>query len=288
MKTLKIYFQGWQILARSLKLSTLVYLIFLISALLLAIPFYRLLISMGGNSLLPDSIVTNPDISNLIELLLNGGKSLRFYTAALWPWLILFFLLNVLLQGGILTWVSNPRGRFTITEFFSSSFTWFWPFLRIALYFIVLQLIVAILCYLPAVILTSGEGLTDKYLIRTFAVSGAIHLFLMVLVTIMADMTRFIIFQSGKRKPLKMMWKGIWLVFKRFPTLAGLYLMWGMVPVMMIAGYILLKTNLPVTGSFVILLLFILQQLFIWIRYNLRVQRIGMFYRFYLGLQVSN
>jgi len=287
MKTINSYKKGWTISLNSQRMISLVYVIYLILALLLVIPFYSLFNSMVGSSLLPDQLMDGFSATAFGELLRDGGKNLAFFTKAMAPWLVLFFLLGTFLQGGIIGWISNNQRRFSSKSFVYDCIAYFWPFLKTSFYSLIIQVIIAVLIYLPVSILIGRDNLSDAYIGRTIIPAVAIHLILLIWVTMVAEFTRFHIFRSGNRKVLKSLWKSIKFSLRRIGGLFGMYLVWVVLPLALIITMYFVRKNWIIDTGLMIFLLLILQQVFIWLRFFLRIQKSSMFYN-YLELVEGN
>ena len=285
MKAIQAYLNGYKTAWKSKKMISLIYIFYFSIALLIAIPFYRLFNSIAGNSLLPDNLISEFDMTAMADLIRDGGKVFMVYLQGAWPWLIAFVLLGTWMMGGILHWISAARGSFNTGNFLSACNKYFWPFFRVTIYSLILQIIVAFLIYVVPVILVSKDGVSDQYVVRTFVTAILLHLIFFILVGLMADFTRFNIFYEGKRKVLKMGWRSVKFTIRKIFPLYFIYLIWMLVPVILIVGYTWLRTSIQVDSVAMIIILFVIQQLFIWLRYFTRIQRLAMYYQFFIANQ---
>ncbi|TSA34144.1 MAG: hypothetical protein D4R64_12640, partial [Porphyromonadaceae bacterium] len=142
MKAISSFIYGFSATIKSFRMIVLIYLCYLVITLLLAIPFYGLFRSIAGNSQLPDSLMNGFDATAIRELLNNGGKAFGFYLKAFMPWIFIFLLFQVYLNGGIFSRVSNPRGKFTISLFHQHGRKYFWRYLKLVFYFLIIHLII--------------------------------------------------------------------------------------------------------------------------------------------------
>lgn len=285
MKAFSSFLYGASTAAKSLRMILVVYLCYLGITLLLAIPFYGLFRSAAGNSLLPDSLLRGFDATALRELLASGGKAFAFYLKAFMPWIFLFFLLQVYLSGGIFSWVSNPRGRFTLQLFNNHGRRFFWRFLKLSLYFLVIQLITGLVLYLPYILFTAGAtGLTDAEVMRPLIVIMAGHLVILVFIFLLSDLVKSRIFQQDSPKVLKTISKCLKLAFKRFFSFYFLGLLLLLAPVFLLAGFYLFRSSIGVGTSGMIFLVFVIQQVVIFIRVFLRVWRLAAVYNYQLKI----
>ena len=287
MKIIKSYKSGWAVSLNSKRMTSLIYLVYLILALLLVLPFYGLFNSVAGASLLPDELLKDFDATAFGEFLRNGGAAFKFYLKGLFPWMILFLVLGVFFQGGIIFWVSNDRGRFSTKEFIGKCVAYFWPFAKTCFYTLIIQILFAVVVYLPVSIIVGRDNLADDYIGKTVIIGITIHLILLIYGTMIAEYTRFFIYRTGKTKVLKALWKAIKFTFKKIFKLSGMYLLWVVIPLALFIAFYFIRINWTVDSGLMILLLFLVQQVFVWLRFLLKIQKTSIFYK-YLVLEAPS
>ena len=289
MKTIQSYIKSWPITFRNLALTSWIYLIYLAVALLLAIPFYRLFSAATADHVLGVSLLHDFSATAMGDLLRHDGKSFLFYIKGLWPWLIAFWLFGIFLYGSIISRVANARGRFSVRDCFAAGRAYFGRFIRLSVYVLITQLILLIASVLVFNLLTRGDGLTDAYLMKTFAVIAGVYLIFFITFSLVADVARFILYRENSRsKVLKSLWRSIVFVIRRWPAVWLLYLLWVLLPAGLIVLYYLVRPGIQIETTASILLLFAIQQAFIWLRFMFRIQKQAMLFQFYLRSQVLN
>ncbi|MFA6127635.1 MAG: hypothetical protein WC699_10040 [Bacteroidales bacterium] len=289
MKTTSSYLYGFSATLKSLRLLVAVYLGYLFVGLLLAVPFYGLFLSASGHSELPDLLMKGFDATAIRELLAGGGKAFGFYLQSFWPWIFALLLFQVYLNGGIFYWVANPRGKFSFVLFHAHARKFFWRYLKLMVYFLITHLIIGLILYLPYM-LTVGmnDGLTDQQLMRPLIVIMGIHLVLLVFIFILSDLSKSRLFEQDSRKVLKTIWKCLKIAIKRFFPTFFLGLLLLIIPLVIFGGFYLLRKAIVVDTTFAILLVFVLQQVVIFLRVGIRIWRLASVYRYNLYLTSSN
>ncbi len=287
MKALKSYNYAFRLAWRSKKLSSIIYLLYLVFALLLTIPFYRLFVSISEYSLLPANLMANFDATAFGEIMRDSGKVFMVYIKGMWPWILVFLLLGTYLFGGIIAWISNPNGSFSIRTLFDKCSQFFWKFLRVSFYILLVQIIVAILIYLIPSILIAKEGVTDAYVVRTLSLGAFIHLLFMATISMIADITRFGIYQKNQKNVLKEIWRSLKFVFRNLGSLWMMFFMWIILPIGLIIIFYIIRKNFVVDTFALTVALFVIQQIFIWLRFLLRIQKQGMFFKYYIQDQIE-
>ncbi len=273
------YPKGFKIAFQSFRMIGLIYLSYLLIALLLAIPFYGLFRSATGNSMLPDSLMAGFDATVIREILHNGGKLFGFYLQSFWPWFFAFLGFQIFLNGGIFSWISNPRGKFSLAQFTRHGRKYFWRFLKLSLYILILNLIIGLIVYVPyALIILTQTGLTDEQIVRPLVLLIGIHLLLLVFIFMLADLTKARIFEQDSRAVLKTMFKCLKVAFKHFFTFYILGILLLLTPLIVFAGYYFLRKAVSVDGSLMILLFLVVQQAVVFLRIFIRTWRLASVY----------
>jgi hypothetical protein len=282
MKAISSLLYGFSASLKSIRMILLIYLSYLVIALLLAIPFYGLFRSAAGNSQLPDALMNGFDATTIREILANGGKFFGFYLKAFLPWIIVFLMFQVYLNGGIFSWVSNPRGKFNFSLFHQHGRKFFWRFLKLTVYFLIIHLIIGLILYLPYIIISgSQEGLTDRQVMEPLAFIIGGHLILLVFLFLLADLTKSRLFEQDSRKVLKTIFKCIVMAFRRFFSFYFLGLLLMVLPLTLFAVFYLVRKSMVANTSGIILCVFIIQQVMIFIRVYLRVWRLASAYNYH-------
>ncbi len=288
MKAIKSYSQSFSIGFKSLKLNTLIYIVFLAIALLLVIPFYRMFVSVTEYNADAGILLEGFSATVLGDILRANGKMFLVYIKGLWPWMLAFWMLGIYFYGAIVSWVAGPRGKFKLTNAISSANKLFWPYFKLSIYILVIQAIFAILVYLIPVIMVSQENLTDAYIVRTISIGIIIHLFFFTSIGMMADIARFELFRVARKKVIRHLWRSIKFVIARFGSFWIMFLLWAILPVATILAFIVFRNQITVNSSLTILVVFAIQQLFIWLRFLFRIQKQGMLFSFYMIKQVAD
>jgi len=285
MKALTSFSYGASAASKSLRMTLYIYFAYLAIALLLAIPFFSLFKSAAGNSQLPDSLMNGFDATAIRELLASGGKYFGFYLKSLLPWIIAFFLFQIYLNGGIFWWVANPRGKFSIAQFQQFSRKYFWRYLKTSFYFLIINLIVALILYVPFFIgILGSKGLTDQQIMRPLLVLAVFHALLLVYIKILADVVKSAVFEQDTRKVWKSITRSLKTSWKRFWSFYLLGWLLLVLPLIVYLGFFLLRSTMTVSTTGMILFVFLMQQITVFLMLFLRVWRLAAVYRYYLKI----
>jgi hypothetical protein len=289
MKAIASYTNGFNAALRSIRMILLIYAGYLVIALLLAIPFFGMFRAASGNSELPGSLLQGFDATAIRELLVNGGGLFRFYLNAVLPWMVAFLLFQVFLGGGIFYWVSNPRGKFSISEFNRHSIRYFWRFLKLTVYMLVVHVVISLVLYVPYVLVTGARtGLTDEQVVRPLLFLAGFHLLLLIFLFLLADVAKSRIFLLDTPKVLKTLFRCFKIAVKHFLSFFLLGFLLVLAPAAVYILFYLFRSP-AIAGSFgSILLIFVMQQVMIAIQVTLKVWRQASAYRYHLDITTTS
>ncbi|HEX7503409.1 MAG TPA: hypothetical protein VF451_08290 [Acidobacteriota bacterium] len=179
---------------------------------------------------------------------------------------LLYLILSVFLNGGIIGCLNRPEARPALADFFHDCGLYFWRFFRLLLlsipaYLLVMgvffQLIVAALRILDRRATTEWPALIISN-VRILAL-----ILLLGLVAMFFDYVRIGLVTGARKKALKETWLMLGFVGRRFGRTWGLYLLSGLVFVMLTLVYLEIARVLPKNRPLLVLLFFFWQQLYI-------------------------
>jgi hypothetical protein len=284
MKAISAYIHGAKTAWRSLRLTLFIYLSYLGIALLIAIPFYNLFREATGNSELADGLLKGFDATIIREILASKGQMFRVFLQGFFPWLIGFALLQVYLTGGIFSKIASPGGKRNVTAFHHSGMRFFWRFLKLTLYFLIIHFILVLILYLPYLIITGSlENLTDKQIVVPLLLLLTSHLVILNFILTWSDLVKSAIYEQDSRKVFKGIFRNLKLALRNFFRLYLLGILLALVPALAFGLYYLLRSGATVDSTGLIILFFLIQQLFIMLRVFFRIWRLAAIYRFYLS-----
>jgi hypothetical protein len=182
---------------------------------------------------------------------------------------ILYLILAVFLNGGVIGGLNRPEAKSTLADFFHDCGLYFWRFFRLLLLSIpVYLLFMGIFLPLLRALLTifSRRAATEW---PVLIVSNLRFLALVLLLTIVAmffDYVKIGLVTKGSNKVLKEIWLTLKFCARRFFKAWGLFLLAGLVFVTLTLCYLEIARLLPKNRPLMVLLVFIWQQAYIFCR----------------------
>ena len=274
MKILTAYKNGFKETIRQTRLITVAYLFLLIPVLLLAFAYHSAFREAMDGFIMPGSLLKDFDFTAFTELLkIYGDKITASYTQAYWL-VVFYFFVSLFVTAGIIFSLNETGEKGNLLSIVSGGSRYFWRFLKLKLYFFIVNLVVTMIIYLPAAMLFSFKysGTANERTIFFFFLPVVIfHILVMIFVFTINNYTKFILVSEDTHKVLRTIWAAVKFVSAKFLGTYGLVVLLFVVPVVVIVGYWGLSNSLEMTSGLMILLVFVMQQVFIWLRVSFKV-----------------
>jgi hypothetical protein len=268
----KAYIGGFQKAAKSPRMLFILYFSNLIMALLLALPFMGFLKNSFGSSMLTENLLEGFNFTAFSNLMYYHKDGLDAILGNIKWILVVYFLLNIFLTGGIIRTLNKEK--FTTGNFFSGAAYNFFRFLGLSLIMIVVQLVFILLVYIPLGIIfdSLGEKLANELSYYYWAIGGfTFHLLIFLLISMIGDYAKFYLVLNDSFNIFKGFWKGVRYVFSRFLKTYFLYLFLLFIPAVVMYVYWYYEKDMKMATGIGILIVFAMQQAFIFLRVFLRV-----------------
>ena len=284
MTIIQDYLSGLRLASRSLKMTTMIYVINLLFALALAIPFYGVITNAAHGSLQVNKLLEGFNFTAFQEFTDSAKASINLLIKE-GIWLaILYLLFCIFMTGGILKTLDN-EAVFERKEFFANGSKFFFRFLRLTLYFIILHGLVILIIYLPLslIMVTLGKNAeSEKALFYAAIFGGGLYIIIFIYLLIVAHYTRFMIITEDSTKVWKTIWASVKFVSCKFFSTYPLYLLLLVNLILLVLVFKFLSGVIGMTTGFTIFIMFLLQQLFIWCRIWLKIWFYGSQLEYYL------
>lgn len=226
MSIFKAIFKGMGATLRKPRLLVILYVANLAFAVVAAAPFLLLIQRELGHSFLGSNI-RPVDVMWLGEAVLKYQEALPALLGGLAAIAVLYFALQIFLNGGIFGRLLDREGRTTLEPFFADCGGYFWRFVRlflVSLIFLALSFAV-VLRLLSALFAPASEAAATEWLPL---ILSNIHLLaallLLSVVRMIIDYARIAVVADGERKVLRALRHALKFLGKRFFRAWALYL----------------------------------------------------------------
>lgn len=263
---------GLQVIMKNKGMILAYYLINLLFGVIVMIPTRAALTDAAGYSLMGERLAGTLDIDFLFEFILKNSTA-----TSLIVWLvaaagIFYAIANLWLSGGVYGLLTASE-RYSAARFGHHASRYFARYVRLALWSIPVFGVLFCVQFLEAGIVRIVWG-ADPYQYITFW-GGWIKLGLgyigILSYLLVLDYARIIIAATDERKSRKAVWKGLKFVLKHFLTTFGLTSLLLLLGIVMLMVYNPVADALHAPAVLMVLLLFVLQQCYTFLRMGLRL-----------------
>lgn len=252
---------GWRHVILHRKMVLILYLSNLVIAVIATMAFRGWLKNAAEHSLALTKSMEQFDFTFVMDLIRNyGGLSVLCHQAMIIT--LAYLIYSAFLAGGMLSMFIHHE-RFSVKEFMAGGALYFWRTLRLALYFLLLQIgLLAILLFVfMAIGINPKEMESDVQFLRYFRIILPIYLFAAMVIAIIHDYVKIHVVTQNANPMMKAFGAGTWFVFGHFGSVLLLYVINLFLLVALFLVYF--QAKLLISTSVGILSGFLLSQLFL-------------------------
>ena len=275
MKTvISTYLSGIRLLFFRWKAWGVVFLCNLIFALLIARPFGALLDSLGPHRETALKGLMSFDSDFIVDLGNNFGSEIGMMLSQASIFAGLYLLLNIFLSGGIIESYVHLFEPFKFSKFWANCSKHFWRMLRLALYFITTQIVVAVVLFM----IYSNLGLSpfelesEGILIRKTQIMGAIFVILIAWVDMVNEYAKIqVVIQSDRKWILPILIDTKFFCLKNFFSILCLFLLCTATFLGLLGVYAMLNNIFTMESMSSIVIALLVGQVYILFRVGVRL-----------------
>jgi hypothetical protein len=243
---------------------------------LVTFPIKGALKSGFGKSMITDRFTDGIDLSVMTDLLSNAKSLLPSFSSGLFIVLLIGFLLNTFLSGGLFDSLKKSEKRFSAAQFFAASSDNFWSFLVISVLISGIILFLGFLVVLlPVNISIQSKSASEGAPFITLIISGAAYLILVMIFYMVADYARAWQVKNKKNSCFAALGYGFSKSFGKFLSSFPVMLISVVVQLLFVFGALSIISRWKPSSGGGIFLLFIVSQLLVFARYTLKAWRYG-------------
>lgn len=278
MKIFTSYFSGLKSASRSKKMATFIFVITFLLAMIVAIPFQTTLKNEAGNSMAINSLLKHFDYTTYSDFMRISGKAVKpFITSGVWMGMF-YLLFTVFFAGGVLNILTGEENKFSIKNFLDCCGKFFFRYLRLAIYIVIIEFIIALIVLIPLSMILAWayqSVQSEASLFYIFVIGVVIFALLFILVLMIGDYAKILLFKDDSKKAFKSVWISTKFVFNHFFGTYSLYLLLLIAPVLFFVIYFFLDNSIGMVSGFTIFIMFLIQQILIWLRTFVKIWFLG-------------
>jgi hypothetical protein len=271
MSVKNILIKGFKIANKQRRIAAIVYFIQFCLALTLGMQVHNVWESSIGNSLEINKLLKNYDHTVISDFLKVHGASITPLIGQL-RWLLLVWLIfAVFLDAGLLLCASKPK-KAAAKLFWSGAAKYFFSLLKISLLFLVFALVWSALIFVPIglYLQPSFEYFnSEKYSVVLVVLMVMLYFSGLAFLMAWSVLSRLYKIEKDSTvwQSIRQGWKKFWSNKVRFLGLLGCFLLFQLA---FIGLYWLIEAFTGMSSPVLILMLFLLQQVFVFARVQLR------------------
>lgn len=274
MKILSAYQHGFSQAIRYKRMIGVMYLVHFLLALSLALQAGRIIDAAIGHSLSAHKLLNGYDHTILYDMLRTHGGQVAGIAAQLGPLLAVYLLISVCMRGGILAVLRQAPGRFRMRTFWEGCGEYAGRFIRLNFVVWILELgAISLVAFGAVVIITQsiGPGFTDRSIFWLAFASILITFFLIAFLLTVSQYAHAQMIHRNSYRVMASIREAIQLVRLHPGKTIGLFLL-NVGTILLLYGlYFLLEPLIGMGSGWGVLIMFVLQQLFIFTRLLARI-----------------
>ena len=253
----------------------------LIFAYLLTMPVSMMLSKALNNTTAASKVLEAFDISIFATIMDQYGKSLSFSRSILTIGL-LYMVVNIFFAGGILK-IFSGDGKFNLSDFLGGCVKYFNRFLRLFLFSVLWLILIFILQLLLSKIfgLFTKNASTEHLSIILFFIRILFTGILLAFVNMVFDYAKIMTVCNDFTAMFQTMKNAIIFVIMSLRKTTSLYALYLFTAIILLAVYLLVESLLSVNSAFMVVVFFILSQLYMLTRVWIRLSFFAGQYTFY-------
>lgn len=167
------------------------WLVTLLLVSLVAMPMKSAFSAGLGNSTIYEQLKNGINLEVFADLKATAGSLGSYFSTALMMLILVSFVSNSFISGGLFNSLRKDSGKFSAKEFFRASSEKFWSFIVISLiYSILVLLLLVLIVIIPVSFISVSEDVNDVIIINSAILLASLFLFLVLILLISADYSR--------------------------------------------------------------------------------------------------
>ena len=275
MKTVfSTYLSGIRLLFFKWKAWAVVFIANIIFAFIIARPFGALLEKIGANNEATLGGLKKFDTDFIIDLVNNFGSEINLILGQAFFFVVLYLILNIFLSGGIIESYVHLFQRFTFGSFLSNCARHFWRMMRLALYFIGAQVVVAVVMFsiYSKLGLSPFELESETVLVRTTKIMLAIFAVIMIWIDMVNEYAKVkVVIEKERKFILPILIDTKYFCLRNFFPILLLFLLCGLTFLAFLGIYAAVNDVFVMSSMSTIILALIIGQIYLFFRVGVRL-----------------
>ncbi|MDR3718472.1 MAG: hypothetical protein P4K98_06695 [Bryobacteraceae bacterium] len=279
--------RGWTAASRSKVALLLMWFTYALIAKIVAVPAVIWLLAQVVPSRIADKLLAHFDVTWIGDLADSATPAVSALAGSAALAAALTWLAAVLFAGGVLAMLNEHWQRFSFSRFLASAGEYFWRILRLSLFGLVCYGLAWAVGRVPSLLANKiyGKGM-EGWPIGVAGIAGSVLTALLFgWVATVLDYAKLRLVTDNVRGAFKALLRSFAFVFRHFWLTMSVWLMNAILFALLGAVYLLASKAIHASGTWTILLLIVVQQLFVFFRTAQRIAGWGAALAIYAALK---
>ena len=268
MKIFRSYSAGFKRTAGLVKIIFIIYSVTLLLGLILAFSFNSQISNLFSSRIEVFKLLRDFDFTIYSDFMNNYSYLVQPFIQMI-IWFSMFYLFfTIFFAGGVFKSFEGSIIKSKSQAFFAGCAKYFFRFLRLGIYTIIFQLIIHLIIgsifasFYARLIKTS----TEPAIFTVIIIWMAVHLLFFILISLISDYAKIIIVKEDSKKVWKALYGSLKFSLRKIYLAFPLYILLLIVPVAFTIFYLILDDVIGMKSGLTVLTMFLIQQLYIWLR----------------------
>ncbi|PJA96500.1 MAG: hypothetical protein CO129_06180 [Ignavibacteriales bacterium CG_4_9_14_3_um_filter_34_10] len=258
---------GFRKMASVIKLVLVMYSVTFVFSFVLGSAFSMSMSSFKSKPLLSE-LFAGFDYTVFSDFMHNYGDSISPIFNVMIMFAVFYLLMEIIFAGGLIGRFHFESNKMKAVKFFGFGIKYFWRYTRLFLYkLLALAITFGIVITIASVFFDSFDAGIETDYIKVIIISAVIFLILFLLLSVISDYAKIIIVKTNLTSSWTAIKMAVGFVFTRIHVVALIFLAGIVIYTMFTIIYLTIAVNFPITNMFSVFVLFVLQQLFIFLRF---------------------
>ncbi len=283
MKIMKSFFAGFRRTIGMMKIVTVIYSITLFLGLILAFSFHSLISNLFAGRMELYKLLPDFDFMIYSDFMNNYTYLIQPYLQMITWFGAFYFFFTVFFAGGVLKSFEGSIIKSKTQAFFAGCAKYFFRFLRLGIYILIFQLIIyLVISLIFAMILANVmESSAEPTIFIVLVIWIIFHLLFFIFISIISDYAKIILIKEDSNKVWKAVYSSLKLSLRKIHLVFPLYILLLIIPAVVTLIYFIIDTLVGKQNNLTVLIMFLIQQVFIWTRLFSKVWLLAGEYEFF-------
>jgi hypothetical protein len=277
MNIIKSYVEGFKKTYSLKKVVTIIYGITFSLGLILAAAFFSSTSENFSARPAVQTLLKDFNATVYFDLINNYNYLIEPFMGMIIWFGVFYFFFTVFFAGGIIKLFDGSSVKSKAQAFFAGSAKYFFRFLRLGIYTLMVQVIALIIIAagFSVVFDHASQTSAEPKLFTIIVVWISVHILVYSFFVVVSDYAKIILVKEDSKKVIKALWHSLAFSVRKLYATYPLYLIGLIAPLILFGLYFVLDDFIGMKNGITVLIMFLIQQMFIWCRLFAKVWILG-------------